>query len=58
MKEHFDINDFNNLLSPFFGGGSFEFHIQNNYKLNINSSSLFIIFGISVRMIKKIYVMN
>ena len=35
MKEHFDISDFDNLISPFFGGGSFEFYIQNKYALNI-----------------------
>ena len=34
MKEHFNIGDYDNLISPFFGGGSFEFYIQNNYKLN------------------------
>ena len=31
LKEHFDISKFNNIVSPFFGGGSFEFHIQNNF---------------------------
>ena len=33
MKEDFDITDFDNLISPLFGGGSFEFHIQNNYNI-------------------------
>ena len=41
MKEHFDISDFDNLVSPFFGGGSFEFHIQNNYQLNIIENDKF-----------------
>jgi DNA adenine methylase len=41
MKEHFDISDFGNLISPFFGGGSFEFYIQNNYKLNIIANDKF-----------------
>lgn len=41
MKEHFNMNDFDNLISPFFGGGSFEFHIQNNYKLNIIANDKF-----------------
>lgn len=41
MKEHFDISDFDNLISPFFGGGSFEFHIQNNYQLNIIANDKF-----------------
>ena len=42
LKEHFDINKFNNILSPFFGGGSFEFHIQNNYGLNIIANDKFV----------------
>ena len=41
LKEHFDINEFVNIVSPFFGGGSFEFHIQNNYKLNIIANDKF-----------------
>jgi len=41
MKEHFNISDFNNFVSPFFGGGSFEFHIQNNYKLKIIANDKF-----------------
>ena len=41
MKEHFNINNYNNLISPFFGGGSFEFYIQNNYKLNIIANDKF-----------------
>ena len=41
MKEHFNISDFDNLISPFFGGGSFEFHIQNNYKLKIIANDKF-----------------
>lgn len=35
LNEYFNINNFDNLISPFFGGGSFEFYIQNKYKLNI-----------------------
>jgi DNA adenine methylase len=42
MKEHFNICDFDNLISPFFGGGSFEFHIQNKYQLNIVANDKFI----------------
>ena len=41
LKEHFDISQFDNFVSPFFGGGSFEFHIQNNYKLNIIANDKF-----------------
>jgi DNA adenine methylase len=35
IKEKFNLDDFDNLISPFFGGGSFEFHMQNNYNLNL-----------------------
>ena len=38
ILDHFDVTQFDTLISPFFGGGSFEFHIQNNYnyKLIVN----------------------
>jgi DNA adenine methylase len=38
ITEHFDITQFDTLLSPFFGGGSFEFYFQNKYhhKLIVN----------------------
>src|SRR3989338_4368122 len=42
LKKHFDISKFNNIVSPFFGGGSFEFHIQNNYGLNIIANDKFV----------------
>lgn len=42
LKEHFDISKFNNIISPFFGGGSFEFYIQNNYGLNIIANDKFV----------------
>lgn len=41
MQEHFNIRDYDNLISPFFGGGSFEFYIQNNYQLNIIANDKF-----------------
>jgi DNA adenine methylase len=41
LKDHFTINNFNNIISPFFGGGSFEFYIQNNYNLNIIANDKF-----------------
>lgn len=41
MKEHFNISDFDNFVSPFFGGGSFEFYIQNNYNLKIIANDKF-----------------
>jgi len=42
LNEHFNITSFDNIVSPFFGGGSFEFHIQNNYQLNILANDKFI----------------
>lgn len=42
IMDHFVISDFNNIVSPFFGGGSFEFYIQNNYGLNIISNDKFV----------------
>ena len=41
FKENFNLQDFTSLVSPFFGGGSFEFFIQNNYKLNILANDKF-----------------
>ena len=31
--DHFDIKKIKTVVSPFFGGGSFEFHLQNKYNL-------------------------
>lgn len=33
--KYFDINNFNTIISPFFGGGSFEFYMQNKYNLRL-----------------------
>ncbi len=41
LNEEFNISQFNNIISPFFGGGSFEFHIQNKYKLKIIANDKF-----------------
>lgn len=41
LKEHFDISKFNSLVSPFFGGGSFEFYVQKNHQLNIIANDKF-----------------
>lgn len=41
LNENFNIVNFNNFVSPFFGGGSFEFYIQNNYGLNIVANDKF-----------------
>lgn len=35
INKYFNIKDFNILLSPFFGGGSFEFYFQNNYNIKL-----------------------
>lgn len=42
IEEHFNMCDFDNLVSPFLGGGSFEFHIQNKYHLKIIGNDKFI----------------
>lgn len=41
INENFDIKKFSNILSPFFGGGSFEFYIQNTYDLDIIANDKF-----------------
>ncbi len=38
---NFNITDYNTLISPFFGGGSFEFHMQNKYNLNLIANDKF-----------------
>ena len=35
ILQHFDITCFDTIISPFFGGGSFEFYLQNKYGLNL-----------------------
>lgn len=41
LSEYFDINSFSILLSPFFGGGSFEFYLQNKYDFPIITNDKF-----------------
>jgi len=41
LNEQFNITSFNNIISPFFGGGSFEFHMQNKYKFKIIANDKF-----------------
>ncbi len=41
INEYFNIEDYDVILSPFFGGGSFEFYIQNKYKLKIIANDKF-----------------
>lgn len=38
ILQHFDLSQFKSVMSPFFGGGSFEFYLQNKYgfKLIVN----------------------
>jgi hypothetical protein len=35
ILQHFDITCFDTIMSPFFGGGSFEFYLQNKYGLKL-----------------------
>lgn len=42
LNKYFQIEQYNNIISPFFGGGSFEFYIQNKYNLNIIANDKFI----------------
>lgn len=35
ISQHFDMTCFDTILSPFFGGGSFEFYLQNKYKIKL-----------------------
>ena len=35
ILQHFDIKNFDTIISPFFGGGSFEFYMQNKYGLKL-----------------------
>lgn len=41
LIENTNISDYDNLISPFFGGGSFEFYIQNKYNLPIKANDKF-----------------
>ena len=41
LTEHFNLQDFENIVSPFFGGGSFEFHVQNMHGLDIIANDKF-----------------
>ena len=42
LNDNFDIRKFNNVVSPFFGGGSFEFYLQNKYNWNIIANDKFV----------------
>lgn len=42
IKNEFNLNEIKVLISPFFGGGSFEFYFQNKYKAHIIANDMFI----------------
>ena len=42
LNEETTIKDYKVLLSPFFGGGSFEFFVQNKYNLPIKANDKFL----------------
>jgi len=41
LNSHTTVTSFVNIVSPFFGGGSFEFHMQNKYNLKIIANDNF-----------------
>jgi len=43
LREHFgdNLQEYRTLISPFFGGGSFEFYLQHKYKFNIIANDKF-----------------
>jgi DNA adenine methylase len=42
ISKYFDITQFNTLVSPFFGGGSFEFYFQNKYNVKLCVNDKFV----------------
>ncbi len=41
VLQYFDLGNFSTIISPFFGGGSFEFFLQNKYNLAISANDKF-----------------
>jgi DNA adenine methylase len=41
LNDNFDMRQFKNIVSPFLGGGSFEFFVQSKYNLNIIANDKF-----------------
>lgn len=41
FNKNFDTTEIDTVISPFFGGGSFEFYLQNKYKYKIVANDLF-----------------
>jgi DNA adenine methylase len=41
MLQYFDMTQFDTIVSPFLGGGSFEFYLQNKYNLKLVANDKF-----------------
>jgi DNA adenine methylase len=41
LQKHFEIEKIDEIISPFFGGGSFEFYLQNKYEISIVANDKF-----------------
>jgi DNA adenine methylase len=41
LTERYDMDQFDTVISPFFGGGSFEFFLQSKYNLHIQANDKF-----------------
>ena len=41
LTERYDMEQFDTVISPFFGGGSFEFYLQSKYNLHIQANDKF-----------------
>lgn len=41
LTENFDVNKLKTIISPFFGGGSFEFFLQNKYQYHLKVNDKF-----------------
>ena len=41
LNRNFNLDDFNCIVSPFFGGGSFEIFVQNKYNMDIIANDKF-----------------
>ena len=41
LIQYFDMEQYDTVIAPFFGGGSFEFFLQTNYNLHIQANDKF-----------------
>src|SRR3989304_1635128 len=41
IEKYLKLDQINTIISPFFGGGSFEFYLQNKYHMNIIGNDKF-----------------